>query len=122
MKKSLRTQNVAKNEENLVFEEEDELLKTEMLNRIKRLIKTINEVEDTAIQVKLGILNYEDMKKEKDCFFRNKFERFQCTKAFVRMFLSQILEPENLYREPEDSNIEIIELIFRFKKRYLLNS
>lgn len=122
MLKSLKKQKFVKIEEDQMFKEENEIFKTETIKNIKRLIKTINEVEDIAIQVKLGILNYEDMKEEKDYFFKNKFERFQCTKAFVRMFLSQILEPENLYREPEDSNIEIIELIFRFKKRYLLNS
>jgi len=32
------------------------------------------------------------------------------------MFLYQILNPEDLYREPEDSNVEIIELTFRFKR------
>lgn len=82
-------------------------------------MKIINEVEDTAIQLKLGIINYKDMEKENDYFYRNKFERFQHTKLFVKMFLYQILNPENLYRKPEDSNVEIIELIFRFKRQML---
>lgn len=119
---SKNTKDCKKNEENQVFEEEDGLFKTEIINKIKHLIKTINEVEDTAIQVKLGIFDYEGMKKKKDCFFKNKLERFKCKKAFIKIFLSEILEPDDLYSEPEDSNIEIIELIFRFKKRYLLNS
>lgn len=120
MLKFLKKQKFVKIEEDQMFEEKNEIFKTETIKNIKRLIKAMNEVEDIAIQIKLGILNYENMKKEKDYFFENKFERFQYTKAFVRMFLSQILEPENLYREPEDSNIEIIEQIFRFKK-HLLN-
>jgi len=36
------------------------------------------------------------MEKENDYFYRNKFERFQHTKSFVKMFLYQILNPEDL--------------------------
>ena len=79
MVKSLRMQRTVKNEENQVFEEKDGLFKTEIINKIKHLVKTINEVEDTAIQLKLGIINYKDMEKENDYFYRNKFERFQHT-------------------------------------------
>lgn len=120
MLQSLKKQNFIKNFDNIKSKKMlDKEIKEDIIKDIKCLMKIINEVEDTAIQLKLGIINYKDMKKENDYFYRNKFERFQHTKSFVKMFLYQILNPEDLYREPEDSNIEIIELIFRFKRQML---
>lgn len=86
---------------------------------VKKLMKVINEVEDTAVKVKLGILTYEDMQQEKDILFQNKLERFQYLKEITRLFLYQILEPKDIILEPQDSNVEIIEHIFQFKRRYL---
>lgn len=99
----------------------DNKIAEKTIKNIKRLMKVINEVEDTAIQVKLGLISYKEMEQENDYFYANKLERFKHRKRLVKIFLSHVLEPEDLYEEPEDSNVEIIEQIFRFKRRFFLN-
>lgn len=88
---------------------------------IRKLLKVINEVEDTAVQIKLGILNYEMLQQERDSSFSNKLERFLYLKEIIHLFLFQLLEPKDFILELQDSNVEIIEEIFRFKKRFLYN-
>lgn len=86
---------------------------------IGKLLNIINEVEDTAVQIKMGIVTYDMLQREQDASFQNKLERYLYLRKLTHLFLFQFLEPKDFILEVQDANVEIIEQIFRFKKRHL---
>jgi len=85
---------------------------------IAGMLDIISEVEDTAVQLKMGILTCDRLRDEKDKIFRNKLERYFYLRTLTRLFLFYLLDLKDIVIEPQDANVEIVEQIFRFKKHF----
>lgn len=81
-------------------------------------LRAVDEVEETATKLELGILTYEMLRNEKDSKYTNKLVRYLFLRRYLFIVLFEILEKEDIILEPENPDYEIIELIFRFRKKF----